>query len=141
MKKLQLIVVLLFITSITFAQEALLGKWLTQDQDAIVEIYESDGKYFGKVVKLIPATHEDGSTIVDAYNPDKALQSRELLGANTILNFEWDANNQKLVNGKVYDPKNGKTYRGKIWVEDGKLMLRGYVAMFHRTEAWVRVTS
>ncbi len=43
--------------------------------------------------------------------------------------------------GSVYDPKNGKTYRGKITlVSPNKLNLRGFVGitLFGRTTTWTR---
>jgi uncharacterized protein (DUF2147 family) len=44
---------------------------------------------------------------------------------------EWE-------DGTIMDPDNGKVYDCKLWVEDGKLKVRGYVAFFFRTQTWVR---
>lgn len=129
----------LLITTTSYAQKQLLGKWLTESKDGIVEFYKENNKYYGKIVKLIPATHDDGSPIKDLYNPDKNKQQRLVLGINSITAFEWDEENQTFINGQVYDPKNGKFYRGKIWIEAGTLKLRGYVGIFYRTETWTRV--
>jgi len=40
-------------------------------------------------------------------------------------------------NGTILDPENGKIYRCKLWVEDGKLMVRGYIAFLYRTQTWL----
>lgn len=40
--------------------------------------------------------------------------------------------------GTILDPKEGKIYTCKLWVEDGKLMVRGYIAFFFRTQTWLR---
>ena len=42
------------------------------------------------------------------------------------------------VDGRILDPEKGKTYRGKVWLENGTLRLRGYVSVFFRTQTWVR---
>ena len=43
--------------------------------------------------------------------------------------------------GTILDPKNGSVYDCKLWLEDGKLKVRGYVAFFFRTQTWVREPS
>ena len=42
---------------------------------------------------------------------------------------EWE-------DGEILDPENGKVYDCKLWIEDGKLKVRGYVAFFYRTQTW-----
>jgi uncharacterized protein (DUF2147 family) len=42
--------------------------------------------------------------------------------------------------GTILDPKNGKVYDCKIWLDSAdKLMVRGYVGIFFRTQEWIRV--
>ena len=41
--------------------------------------------------------------------------------------------------GTILDPKEGKVYTCKLWVENGDLMVRGYIAFFFRTQTWHRV--
>ena len=38
--------------------------------------------------------------------------------------------------GKILDPENGKEYSCRLWVENGKLKVRGYWGVFHRTQTW-----
>ena len=46
----------MFLIMITCAQtpgaDAIIGKWLNEDQDAHVQIYKESGKYYGKIVWL-----------------------------------------------------------------------------------------
>jgi uncharacterized protein (DUF2147 family) len=45
---------------------------------------------------------------------------------------EWE-------DGTIIDPDNGKVYDCKLWVEDGELQVRGYIAFFFRTQVWLKV--
>ena len=40
--------------------------------------------------------------------------------------------------GKIYNPKNGKTYKCSIWLDGNNLKVRGYVAMFYETQTWTK---
>jgi uncharacterized protein (DUF2147 family) len=48
---------------------------------------------------------------------------------------------EEFINGSIYDSRDGKTYTGKIWIENNTLRLRGYWGMFYATESWERVKS
>mgnify|MGYP000038256449 FL=1 len=55
-----------------------------------------------------------------------------------LWNFTF--NDNEYVGGKVYDSRNGKTYKGKLWLEnDAILKMRGYVGIFFSTESWTKV--
>ena len=48
---------------------------------------------------------------------------------------EWD-------DGTICDPKDGKVYDCKFWVDGddpNKLIVRGYIAFFYRTQYWIRI--
>ncbi|RZV56230.1 MAG: DUF2147 domain-containing protein, partial [Flavobacteriaceae bacterium] len=33
--------------------------------------------------------------------------------------------------------EHGRTYNCKLWIEEGVLKVRGYVAFFYRTQEWL----
>lgn len=33
---------------------------------------------------------------------------------------------------------SSKIYKGEVWVEGGKLKVRGYLAFFYRMQTWIR---
>ncbi|MBN2435842.1 MAG: DUF2147 domain-containing protein [Spirochaetes bacterium] len=45
--------------------------------------------------------------------------------------------------GYIVDTRVGKQYKAKVWVEDGNLMVRGYlgVAALGRTQVWKKATK
>jgi uncharacterized protein (DUF2147 family) len=40
--------------------------------------------------------------------------------------------------GSILDPEDGKVYRAEVWIEDGKLKVRGHLGPFHKTQTWVK---
>lgn len=134
-------IILLTITCISFntiaiSQSNIIGKWLAEDKDAVIEIYKKDNLYYGKIIKLMPATDENGKPFLDENNPDKSKRSNTILGLNTISKMKW--NNNILEDGHLYDPRNGEYYNGKIWYENGILKVRGYLGFFYLTQTWTR---
>jgi uncharacterized protein (DUF2147 family) len=55
-----------------------------------------------------------------------------------ILIKELEQVGNEWKNGKILDPEKGKEYSCKLWIEDGKLQVRGYWGMFYRTQIWYR---
>ena len=41
--------------------------------------------------------------------------------------------------GEILDPKKGKIYKCKIWLENGVLKVRGYWGFIYRTQTWYPV--
>ncbi|HNA34041.1 MAG TPA: DUF2147 domain-containing protein, partial [Flavobacteriales bacterium] len=62
---------------------------------------------------------------------DQPVLGMEIIRDMVKDDDEWE-------DGTILDPENGKVYDCKLWLEDGKLMVRGYVAFFYRTQEWVR---
>ena len=112
----------------------IVGVWDTGD-GAHVEIYERDGKYHGKFVLFYDEPPAGG---VDAKNPDPALRDRQLLGADFVLDFEFDG--KKWKSGRLYNPENGKNYKADLELQDGVLKVRGWIGMrlIGRTVEWTR---
>jgi len=143
MKKLIALLVVIFLSANTFAQttnkDALLGTWLTGSGKGKVQIYKEGDKYNGKIVWLKEPNREDGTAKLDRNNSDKALQTRPIMGLNMLKGFIFDED--KWVDGTIYDPENGKTYSCKITWRDGKLDVRGYIgiSLIGRTDTWFKV--
>ena len=132
----------------TGGADGIVGRWLNAKGVAIIEISAADGTYTGKVVWLKePAYPADdpkgmaGQERVDRENPDPALRTRPILGLVIMRGFVFDGENS-WSKGRVYDPENGKEYRGRMTLTSpDTLSLRGYVgvSLFGRTEKWTRV--
>jgi|SRR4030095_3385081 uncharacterized protein (DUF2147 family) len=118
----------------------IIGTWLTGGKEpAKIQIYKSDGKFYGKIIWLKNPT-ENGKQRVDANNPDKAKRSNPIIGLVMLMGFKFDGDDE-WKGGDIYDPESGKTYSSYIYLKDkDTLKIRGYVgiSLFGRTETWTR---
>ena len=111
--------------------QTIIGKWLTEAGDAKVEIYEANGKVNGKIVWL-----EKGPDTKDTHNTDEKMRSRKLMGVNILSGLTKKS--EKWEGGRIYNPKNGKTYKCAIWLDGSNLKVRGYLGVFYETQTWKR---
>jgi uncharacterized protein (DUF2147 family) len=130
MKKVLFVIAFALISIAGYSQDVL-GKWYTEAGDAQVEIYQSGDKLNGKIVWLA-----QGPETTDKHNPNEKLRSRKLMGVNILSGLSKSKN--KWEGGKIYNPKNGKSYKCSMWLEGDKLKVRGYIAMFYETQTWTR---
>lgn len=132
---------MLFTSLAIFAQsDPIIGKWQNPSGEGRIEIYKKGEKYFGKLYWLKEPNDAQGNIKKDVKNPEKSLQSRLVQGLEILTNFSKDGNVYQ--DGKIYDPKTGKTYSCKMTLQGtDKLDIRGYVgvSLFGRTESWKRV--
>lgn len=139
-------VVLLFLSGSAMADEnAVLGTWLTDGGKTRVDIQHCGDALCGKITWLAePIYPEDdemaGQVKVDRKNPNEALRKRPILGLELITGFHYDKDNV-WTGGKIYDPRNGKTYSCKMTlVDEHTLKVRGYIgfSLLGRTVIWTR---
>jgi len=113
--------------------------WYNAEKTAKIQIYKAvDGKFYGKIVWLkVPDI--DGKPKTDSHNPDKAKQSNPILGLMLLTEMKKVGDN-KYEDGKVYDPKNGKTYSCIITDKGESLDLRGYIgfSFIGRSTTWTK---
>jgi uncharacterized protein (DUF2147 family) len=142
MKKIFLFLVIISTGAFTaMAQnpDAILGIWLNADKDAKIQIYKNGNSYFGKIVWNKTVYEPDGVTVrKDTKNPDPKLRTRNINGLVILTQFKYE--DDEWVDGKIYDPKSGKTYSSKMKLDGTKLDIRGYVgvSLFGRTTSWTR---
>ncbi|AZQ44465.1 DUF2147 domain-containing protein [Nonlabens ponticola] len=116
------------------------GTWKTIDDNtgnvmSHVEIYRDGDQIKGKVLKVLDPDAPDPALCV--YCPG-SRKDQPIEGMVIMYGLEKDGD--KYEDGTVIDPKNGKSYDCKIWLEDkNTLNVRGYVAFFYRTQQWQRL--
>ena len=133
----------IIVSTLTAQYEDITGLWKTIDDEtgnpkSIVKIYLQDGKLYGDIVKLFRKPGEDPDPICDKCDEDDPRFNQKILGMTIITDMEYQEDDNEWEDGEIMDPKKGKVYDCKLWVEDGKLQVRGYVLFFHRTQEWLR---
>lgn len=113
--------------------DAIVGEWWTEGKQGRIRFVGSpDGTYSG----ILVGGHDPGA---DVHNKDPALRNRPLLGA--VLLWHLRAENGEYVDGYVYNPRNGETYRMRAELT-GKTTLKvhGYlgVALLGQSQIWTR---
>ncbi|MEK6783439.1 MAG: DUF2147 domain-containing protein [Bacteroidota bacterium] len=134
------IIILLSIFNSTLAQ-SVIGKWKTIDDNtgeprSLVDIYEREGKIYGKITKLFPKIGEDPDPVCDDCDPEDSRYLKKIIGMEIIESLTRD--DEEYGGGYILDPENGKVFRCKIWVEGNLLKVRGYLGPFYRTQSWLK---
>jgi uncharacterized protein (DUF2147 family) len=118
------------------------GFWNTiSDEDgkprALVEIREVDGRFVG-VIKALLAPGEDPEKVCEKCPGER--KGRKIVGMEILRGLK--AEGSEWGRGEILDPKNGKTYRASMKLEDGgkRLVVRGFVgfSLLGRSQTWIR---
>ena len=131
--------IMLLLLSVAARAETPLGLW--DADESHIEIYHCGELLCGRVAALDEPLDKDGNPKLDVNNHDPALRTRPILGMDLIADFSRKSDRQ-WVNGRIYDPRDGKTYKCKMTLQkDGTLKVRGYVgvSLFGKTVVWTRI--
>lgn len=128
--------------------DAVLGRWLVESKDAVVEISRTGDLFVGTLVWLRDPvyTAEDGpdlagKPVTDRANPNERLRSRPLLGLTLLDGLHFDGIDHWR-DGRVYNADDGRTYHCQLYMPSAnELKLRGFVgiALFGSSTTWTRV--
>ena len=113
-----------------FASDSITGFWTTIDDETItaksvVQIYEYEGKYFGRIVDLL----KNKNAVA------KLPNSPKILGLDIIWNLQKDG--AKYVGGNILDPQKGKVYGCEVKRDGANLIVRGKIAFLGRNQTWL----
>ncbi|GAB1404940.1 hypothetical protein MASR1M74_21190 [Lentimicrobium sp.] len=119
------------------------GYWITANKANIIEFTKSGDVYNGKIVWMRNAKDKNGKPVLDVKNPDKAKQSRQVLGSQMINNLKYNAKSG-YYEGTAYQHNLGRTLGVKVkLMNNGKTLevtaMNG--SMLSRTAYWTRTTG
>ena len=128
------------LTSLMYAQSPI-GTWKTIDDEtkqakSYVEIFEKDGKLYGKVTKILTKGKENAKCT----DCSGALKNKPILGMQILSGLKKDG--KEWNGGKIIDPNSGKEYKAKMSLNgNDKLDVRGFIgiSLVGRTQTWQRV--
>jgi uncharacterized protein (DUF2147 family) len=136
--------VLIIICSNTYAQEpSIAGLWQTIDDKSgkvrsIVKISINKGQLSGHIVKLYLKADEEPNPLCDKCDSDDRRYQQEIIGLEILNGLTKNTKKNTWEGGEILDPENGKVYRSTLWLDKGKLNVRGYILFLYRTQQWVR---
>jgi len=127
---------LFLVSTNSFGETNIFGYWLTPG--SIVKIENCEDYICAKIETIFVEEGVDPKQILDDQNKDKSLRSRTLIGINVLSGFVIEDVNQKsFKDGKIYDPRRGKTYKSNLYLnDDGILRVEGCVAFICDGEDW-----
>lgn len=140
MRKISVLILSLVFAFLSNAQ-SIVGKWKTIDDEtgkvkSIVKLYIKNNKLYGDILKIYPEPGDPKDPVCDKCSGSK--KGKKIIGMEIISGLEKDGEEWKKDDG-ILDPKKGKIYDCKIWLEDkDKLGVRGYIGFFFRTQYWIR---
>ena len=124
------------------AADSVLGTWQTVDDKtgkvvSTVEIYEQGGKVFARITGLTEPNDVRGKPKVctRCTGTDK---DKPIIGLVIVRDLSPSGDHYK--GGTIMDPADGKVYKAELWVEDGKLKVRGYQGILYKTKTWLRAS-
>lgn len=136
---------LVFFELTVLHSQTVTGKWKmvddkTGDARSVVEIYEQDGKLYGRILRLLnPEKRNAICKKCEDYRKDQKVEG--MLVIEDLV--QDDSEEHTYHKGRILNPDSGEFYRCKIWLDkdnSDKLYVRGYMAMFYRTQTWYRVS-
>ena len=126
----------------TLAAQSAVGTWRTIDDEtgeakSEIEIYERDGKLYGKIAATLRPDAEVTCSTCSGERAGKPFVGMEIItAAEPDGALEWD-------DGEIYDPQADKTYGLTLWIERDEpntLYVRGrHWTGLYRTQEWERV--
>ncbi len=112
------------------------GLYWTDDREGIIELYRQGDELRGRI-------RWRASPSLDHKNPDPALRQRSMVGVTFLTGFTQARDQWR--GGSVYAADNGRTYQGKLWLEEGGevLKMRGYIgiSLLGRTASFTRLAD
>ena len=130
-------VLTLFLSNTLFAEEGILGYWLTPG--SIVKIENCESYVCAKIETIFVDDGRDPKLILDENNRDKALRSRAIVGINVLSGFLVKDVKQKVFKGgRIYDPRRGREFKATLHLkDDGSLEVEGCLAFICDSEEWL----
>lgn len=136
----KMVVVLMTLLLASDAIGEVTGTWNRVDEKSgklvsEVRLYQQGTRIFGKITALSEPTDPQGRPKIctKCPGPDK---DKPIVGLVIIRDLSLDGDRYK--GGTIMDPQDGTIYKAEIWPEDGKLKVRGYRGVFHKTQTWMR---
>jgi uncharacterized protein (DUF2147 family) len=120
------------------------GEWATHGNAAHVRIERcaTDRDLLcGLITWLWEPIDAKGEPLRDAQNPDPNLRKQPVIGLSLLKVFRY-APSGEAMNGQIYNPENGRTYRASLRLRNPDVLeVTGCLLFVCDTQIWRRVES
>jgi uncharacterized protein (DUF2147 family) len=122
--------------------QAPFGTWITAKGESHIEIFQCGEAACGRIAWMEDELGDDGRPLTDINNPDPARRNNPVLGL-VIMTELQPTEGQKRWAGKVYNPRNGKTYDVNLIVQsESEMVIEGCLwRVLCQQQEWQRVES
>ncbi|PCE62416.1 DUF2147 domain-containing protein [Sediminicola luteus] len=142
MKRKYFFICLMCMGPMLLSAQEVFGTWKTvDDQDgstkSIVSAMDQNGTLALKIIEITDKERRDAL----CEKCKGAEKDASVLGM-VIASGLKKASDNTYEGAKILDPESGKWYRCKVWLDTkdpNRLLVRGYVGFFYRTQTWIRV--
>ncbi len=108
--------------------DAVVGIWAADDGTVKLDMFKAGAEFHARMLYGNEIVEADNVTFKkDVNNPDPALRVRSLKNIVFITGLRWA--DGEWSGGSIYDASSGRTYNCKATIQDGKLLLRGYLGL------------
>jgi uncharacterized protein (DUF2147 family) len=124
------------------------GVWKSEDGEGMIEVAPcaaDPAARCGKIVWIKTPLTSEGKPLTDLNNPDAKLQKRPMCGVEILTGMKPSADGS-FAGGTIYDPEEGKMYKGSFKLDGAALKVTGFVeapvlGKLSETDTWTRVTT
>jgi uncharacterized protein (DUF2147 family) len=109
--------------------------WLAEE--SIISIRDCDARLCGVMEHIFTEEGEDPFKILDTNNPEEGLRTRPLIGIKLLDSFDSLPKKGIYRDGLIYDPRSGKSYKGKLsLIDEFTLKVEGCIAFLCQGVQW-----
>ena len=113
------------------------GIWRLTNGSVTVKVARCGANICANIVALASPNYPDGTPLLDALNPNKALRKRPVMGLPVISGMaKAGVNTYK---GYIYNADDGGSYRATATLTDKTMKLKGCWLVFCRDNDFVRL--
>lgn len=109
--------------------DRILGKWMTEKKNLIVEVYRHEHEYKAKILWFDDTDdlNRPAEMRRDDQNPDPSLRKRKILGLEILKLLAYKKETNTWEDGIIYDALSGKEWSSYAFITNkGLLRVKGY---------------
>ena len=129
--RLMMLLPLIAISGAAPAAAPITGRWITEEDKAIITIRQCGAVVCGHITRILAPT--PNGPPIDERNPDPKLRGRPVQGLEVLSGF---TDRGKAWQGRIYDPEAGRWYKSIVAREPGGLSAKGCILFICRTQHW-----